>query len=133
MHFDSYHSSKGVLAFAQQTISTDTATNGASVDLKGFKAVTFFIASQTITDGAYIVKVQDSPDNSVWTDAESRNVMGEGLAFALADDDENKRIGYNGSERYARIVVTSSATTTGGLFSGMAIKSSPDHGPVADD
>lgn len=132
-HFDSYHDSKGELGLAQQTISTDTDTNGATINKAGFKALLFVIYSQTLTDGAYAIKVQESDNGSAWSDASSDFVLGFGLSFALADDDTIKRIGYKGSKQYARIVVTSSATTTGGLFSAMAVLSSPDHSPVADD
>lgn len=131
--FDMHSRSKGVIGLAQGTISTNTDTNGASVDRSGYSAVEWFVYSQTITDGAYVVKIQDSPDNSVWTDASSGEVLGFGMAFALTEDNTVKRIGYHGSERYVRAVITSTAVTTGGLFSAVAIKSTSSHGPVADD
>ena len=131
--FDYYSCQSGLVGLAQGTINSNTDTNGASIDKSGFLNVLWFIYSQTITDGAYVLKVQDSPDGSTWTDASSEDTLGETTNFVASEDNTVKRIGYNGAEKYARVVLTSTGTTTGGVFSGVAVKSSPAHGPVAID
>lgn len=129
---DQYHDASGVSALDSQTISTDTTTTGNTVDLLGFKACTFYIQSGTLTDGAYTTKLQESDDASAWADVAAANQMGA-PTFAATDDDTVKRIGYAGKKRYCRLAIVSASTSSGGVFSAVAVKGAPEHMPVADD
>lgn len=132
---DLHHDSKGKVGFARAAISTDTATNGAIIDMQGYEGLEFYVSSETLTDGLYILSLQDG-DASNLSDAaavDSEQVFGAGTQFALTDDGVVKRIGYHGNKRYVRLVITSSAVTTGGAFSAVAVNFSPLHAPVAND
>jgi hypothetical protein len=129
---DQYHDASGVSALDSQTISTDTTTAGNTVDLLGYKACTFYIQSGTLTDGAYATKLQESDDDSTWADVAAANQMGS-PSFAATDDDAVKRIGYAGKKRYCRLAIVSTSTSSGGVFSAIAVKGAPEHMPVADD
>ncbi len=132
--FDLHHTSKALIALANQNITTDTTTAGAIIDTAGFEALEFLLASGTITDGAYAVKIQegDNSDLSDAADVSAEETLGN-ADYALADDDTPKRIGYIGKKRYARIVVTSTSTSTGGTnFSALALLANASHQPTSD-
>lgn len=132
---DLHHDSDGRIGFAQATISSNTATNGAIIDTQGFLAAEWYVVSGTITDGTYVLSLQDG-DASNLSDAaavDSEQVFGAGTNFVAADDSVCKRIGYHGNKRYVRLVITSTGVTTGGAFSAVAVVASPLHAPVAND
>lgn len=119
-----YSATRGVLGLASGTISTDTATNGATVDLETggsnhFRSVKWTVVSGTVTDGEYVLSVQDSDNGTDWAAADAQYVHGGGT-FVAADDNAVKEIGYNGPKRFARVVLTSTDVETGGSFSAVA-------------
>lgn len=130
---DFYHDCQVTSAFNSATISSDTTTNGVIVDTAGFEALTFSVQSGAITDGAYTVTMSHGDDSSL-SDADavpSDEVLGS-IAFALAEDNTAKRIGYIGKKRYVRISIVSTSTTSGGVFAATAIRSVPHSAPVAN-
>lgn len=133
--FDMHSSLLQATALTSQTISTDTTTLGEIIDTAGFTALEFLLLSGTITDGAYAVTLLEAeegdPTMASATAVSAAETLGD-ADYALADDDTAKRIGYIGKKRYARLKVVSTATSSGGVFAGVAIKGNPAHGPVAD-
>lgn len=114
------------------TISTDTTTLGAEQNMAGFNAITFNLLSATITDGAYAVSLVHSDETGgTFTPVDAAETLGD-ADYALADDDTGKRIGYIGKKQFVKLSIVSTATTTGGVFSGLAIKSRALSQPVAD-
>lgn len=92
-----------------------TATaNGTGVDLVGFGAIGALVAVGVITDGTHVVKLQDSPDNSTWTDVAAANLSGSFPANLTSTT--MVEVGYLGRQRFLRAVVTCSGTTTGGVY-----------------
>ncbi len=132
---DIHNAASGAIGFADATISTDTATNGAIIDTALFHAVEWFVYAKTITDGAYVLSVRQSDDSGMSgaVAVSAEETLGSGTAYALGEDDTVKRIGSIGKLRYQQLVITSTATTTGGVFSAVAVQMNPKHGPVADD
>jgi hypothetical protein len=130
---DLYHDCQVTSAFNSATIGSDTTTNGVIVDTAGFEALTFSVQSGAITDGAYTVTMahSDASDLSGSEAVPADEVLGS-IAFALAEDNVAKRIGYIGKKRYVRISIVSTGTTSGGVFSATAIKSVPHSAPVAN-
>lgn len=131
--FDLHHKVAVSAALNSQTIATDTDTNGTIIDTAGYHGLEFVLQSGAITDGTYTVKLQegDAANLSDATDVSSENTLGS-ISFAATDDNTAKRIGYLGKKRYVRLVITSASTTSGGVFSGTALRFKPNHGPVAD-
>lgn len=112
-------------------ITSNTTTSGTGVDLKGYQAVMFVIKSGTLTDGAYAINVQESDDNSTYTDATAADIVGTEPSFALTDDNTAKKVGYVGDKRYARIQVVSTSVTSGGTIGAVAVRGHADVAPVA--
>lgn len=112
-------------AFNIQAISSDTTTNGVIIDTLGYESVTFILQSATLTDGAYLPLIADG-DNSGLSDAAAvadTFLLGTeaAAAFALADDNTTKRIGYCGKKRYVRLSIVSSATSSGGTIGAVCV------------
>lgn len=128
---DIYNRLSAVQALAPAAKITGATTNGAAVDLtalnNGSNALLFVIEAGVITDGTFTFKLQDSPDNSTWTDVAAPYVQGPAVASftsATAVGATNK-LGYLGnavgSQRYVRLVVLSTGATTGGYITAIAI------------
>ena len=134
MHtFDMHHHTKQLAGLTSQTIATDTTTAGEIIDTAGFTALEFFLLSGTVTDGAYAVSLQHGDDSGLSdvTAVSAEETLGD-ADFALADDDTAKRIGYIGKKRYVRLSVVSTATTSGGVFAGVAVLGNAAHQPTDD-
>ncbi|MCP4489035.1 MAG: hypothetical protein GY820_17240 [Gammaproteobacteria bacterium] len=129
--FDLYHDCFLASGLDFQTISTDTDTDGNIIDTAHFEALTFMFLSGTVTDGDYTVELWhgEESDLSDATEVDSEEVLGS-VDFAAADDDTPKRIGYIGKERYVRVRVVSTSTSTGAELSAIACLSTPHSRPV---
>lgn len=120
-------------ALSITSISSNTTTNGNIIDTAGFEALEFLFLSGAITDGAYAVKLQhgDAANLSDAADVDSDEQLGD-ADYALADDNIAKRLGYIGKKRYVRVVITSTAVTTGGSIGAIALLAKAHHKPTAD-
>lgn len=106
------------------TGNRNASANGTAVDLSGYDACMVVIASDTITDGTHTPKLQDSPDNSAWTDVAAGNLDG---AFANIAAGAVQTVGYKGNQRYVRVVVTVASATTGGKYSAEILRGLPKY------
>lgn len=131
--FDLHNNCEVAVGLNNQTISTNTTTNGAIIDTAGFHGVEWFVQSGTVTDGAYVAQVWESDDSGM---AGAVQVTGDALlgsaSFADTDDNAAKRIGSLGKLRYQQLRIVSTGTSSGGVFSAVAAKFSPLHAPVAN-
>ena len=106
------------LASVAQTIKpaaahTATAT-GASVDLApGFERALVIVDAGTVTDGSHVIKLQESDDNSTFTDVDAGDLDGAAPTLASANDDQVFTFGYVGTKRYIRAVSTVTGATFG--------------------
>lgn len=106
-----------------------TATaNGSGVDLASFASATVAFSVGTITDGTHTPKVQESDDNSTFTDVAAADLIG---ALAALASNVNQRVGYRGTKRYIRAVTTIAGATTGGVYAGVVIRGDARKQPVA--
>jgi hypothetical protein len=128
---DLHHNVKQVVALTSQTIDSDTDTYGEDIDMTGFESLEIVLLSGTITDGAYAVSLVHGDSATPTDDVPADEQLGD-ADFALADDDTAKRIGYIGKKKIVRVKITSTSTTDGGLFAGVAVQGHPHHAPVAD-
>ena len=109
-----------------------TATvTGAGVDLQGFDGAMVVIHGNngdfTTGDESYIPKMQDSPDNSVWTDVAAANLEG---SFSDLRTTEVQRAGYKGAKRYVRAVLTLGGTTPAIDASALVVRGLPHQAPL---
>jgi|SaaInlStandDraft_2_1057019.scaffolds.fasta_scaffold28729_2 hypothetical protein len=120
-----------VLASIKPAVYT-ASQNGTGVDLRGFDGAVCVFESGTVdntdTDETYSPKVQESDDNSTYTDVVAADLEG---TLALMVDDQIQRVGYKGSKRYIRNVMTLAGTTPS--FAGRAsiVRGIPHQAPVS--
>ncbi len=130
---DLHHDCSCVPAWAGATIATDTNTDCIEIDRLGFEALEVAVYSGTLTDGAYALSfIHSDTSGSGYTTCGDDETLGA-ASFALTDDNVVKRLGYIGNKRYVKLRITSTGTTSGGVFKGaIAVLASPLHAPVAD-
>jgi len=112
------------LAPAARTASA----NGASSDLKGYEGVAVVFLPGTITDGTHTPKLQESDDNSTFTDVAAADQLG---TLAVLASSTAQKVGYIGIKRYLRAVVTVAGASTGGVYTGVIVRGVAAARPVA--
>lgn len=105
-----------------------STVNGDTVDLQGFNSAAISLLPGTITDGTHTPKIQESDDDSVWTDVAAADLLG---SLAVLATDTNQMVGYKGTKRYIRAVSTVAGASTGGVYSAIVIRGNPSLAPVA--
>jgi hypothetical protein len=103
------------------------SANGTAVDLAGFNASLILINAGTITDGTHTPKLQESDDNSTFTDVDSSDLLG---SFAALTSNSIQKVGYIGNKRYLRAVVTVSGATTGGVYAATIVRGEASKYPL---
>lgn len=69
------------------------------------------------TDGTHTFKLQDSPDNTNWTDVAATYLQGSFTAIAgTGQQNAVQKVGYLGNQRYVKAVDTVSGATTGAIY-----------------
>lgn len=114
-----------------QSISPAAKTadaTGTGVDLQGFDAAMVLIHPGTISDGTHTPKLQESDDNSTFTDVASDDLEG---SFENIATDTIQRVGYKGTSRYVRVHVAVSGATTGGTYGAAIVKGKAATVPVS--
>lgn len=98
-----------------------TATaNGTGVDLQGYGAAMVVWNVGAITDGTHTPKLQESDDNSTFTDVAAGDLSGTAVALVAST---NQEIGYTGRARYLRAVITvTGSPSTGGVYSALVVR-----------
>ena len=114
-----------VLASADHVAVAQTSTG---LDLKGYNSVAFIIEVGTITGGSVTPKLQESSDNSTWTDVDALEVVGTLSALAT---NTNQKVSYNGIKRYVRVATTIVATVTAATYGVIGVRGNPAEAPVA--
>ncbi len=81
----------------------------------------------TTGDESYIPKMQDSPDNSVWTDVAAANLEG---SFSDLRTTEVQRVGYKGNQQYIRAALALAGTTPIIDASALVVRGLPHRAPA---
>ncbi len=113
------------------TLSGATPAKGTLIDMQGFDAVTFVVATATVTDAgdatgfSFEVQECDTTADTSFTAVADADLIGlESALKVTADANDDKligSIGYIGEKRYVRIVATGS-TGTNAVVSVQATK-----------
>jgi hypothetical protein len=115
---DLAHDIKVVQAITPASISA--TTEGATIDLKGYESCTFILnlgtSGTNVFDEAtnlWTITLDESDDNfSTHNEVAAADIIGsvggdaDNKLNAAADDDRAWKIGYRGSKRYVRLVIT---------------------------
>lgn len=112
------------------------AVNGTGVDLQGFGGATVLVDTGTITGTSPTItpKIQESDDNSTFTDVAAADLLGGALPATIgtAEDDTLYKRGYLGTKRYLRGIVSAVGGTSPSLPMAISVVRSHAHrSPVA--
>lgn len=120
-----------VMAIAPIVRTANTAVNGATCDLQGYNSAMAIMTFGAWTDGTHTPKLQDSPDNSVWTDVVAADMVGTFIALSSAvNQNASQRVGYIGSQRYLRLVLTTAGATVGAGSSAEIVRGDAAQNPL---
>lgn len=117
-------------------ITGNGVTTGATIDAKGFNALTFVVSTGVITDGTFTGQIfgGNASDMSDEVAVAAADLIGAAPAIATTDDGVCERVGVNLAalrKRYYRLKLTQAGATSGGILSAQAILSQPSVAPVA--
>ena len=116
--------------------NNDTEGTGLGADLKGYEgALVVFeigISADTLSGSVLLtLKVQESDDDSAYTDVAAADLIGGANAIVIDDAAEDAVIhvrGYNGAKRYLRAFVDFTGTHTNGTpISAVVVRGLPRH------
>lgn len=105
------------------------SVNGANLDLQGYESASVLLNAGTITDGTFTPKFQEADDNGsgapdTWSDVAATDLT-DGPFVALVADSV-QQVGYRGTKRWLRVVVTASGSpATGAEFSAIYARGHP--------
>jgi len=108
-------------AISPQAARTDnTAIVSTVADLLGYDGamLAINIGANTDADVTFTVLIEDSPNNSDYTAVADAYLTGtEALAgFTFDDDNELRKVGYTGTQRYLRATITPADNGAGNIF-----------------
>jgi hypothetical protein len=122
--------------------SANTAWQSEIIDVQGYDALTFVIATGDIADAdATFTTLMQESDSSTFATAndvadadmvsQTRGTAPETAAsFQFDDDNEVRAIGYIGSKRYVRLYITGANNTGVAIVSVVALLEKAAHEPV---
>ena len=123
---------KIALAISLAVLARTASANGTGVDLQGHEGAVVEIITGTITDGTHTFEVQESDDNAAFTAVADADLLGAEPVITGVDDNVVRKIGYRGTKRYLRVIVTvTGAPATGGVYGANVIKGFPRHAPTS--
>lgn len=110
-----------VRALAPVAAGTDnTAMVSQKLDMQGYDSAMLAIMIGTNTDAnaTFAVLIEDSPDNTTFTAVDAGYLTGSQMlaGFQFDDDNETRKIGYVGTQRYLRATITPSGNDSGNIY-----------------
>jgi hypothetical protein len=99
-------------------VRTSVSANG--VDTRGYDSAAVVIHAGAVTDGSFAFKLQESDDNSAFTDVAAADVDGTLPTITTGNPNTVHLVGYRGSKRY----IKPAATVTGSPATGAALAAS---------
>lgn len=117
---------KPTLAIATRTASADGTAVDRAEDGSLFQSAVVVVHTGAITDGTHTIEVQDSDaSGSGFAAVADEFLQGTEPAIGSSDDNVLYEIGYLGSKRYIRAIVTAAGTTSGGTYGAVVILGDP--------
>lgn len=119
--------------------ATNATVNGTSVDLAGtgnfFRTAMLLVIAGAITDGTHTFVLQESDDNSTFTNVAAADLQGALAAVSSGGGSTSgpntvQRQSYVGSKRYLRANVTTATATTGGTTGAVILLAQGSGQPV---
>lgn len=117
---------------AAVTATAQGTTVDRAASLANFRSAALVVHVGTVTDGTHVFTLQESDNDSDWTTVAAANLQGSAISVTSANDERVFELGYTGSARYLRGVVTvSGSPATGGVYGAVIALSGSRRTPVA--
>lgn len=101
-------------------------TTGIGVDLRGFDSAVIAVAFGTWTDGTHTPSVQHSMDGTIYNNCAASDLDGTFSAVNSASGSNTvQAVGYIGSQRYVRVVMTVTGATVGASSTANVVAGTP--------
>ena len=105
--------------------------NGTSVDLAGYHAALLLLYVGAYTNGTHTPTLEHSDDNVSFTTASAAELDGSFTPISSAGSANSvQRVGYRGSKRYVRAVMTVASGATGAASAALIVRGMPVTQPV---
>jgi hypothetical protein len=106
-------------------------TTGAAVDLAGFRSAAVVVHAGVATDGTFTPHVEESDESgSGFTAVAAAHLSGSFAAITAAADELVQEVGYLGTKRYIRVVLTETVASAGAFITAVVVKGNPLTSPA---
>ncbi len=105
----------------------NASANGTGVDLAGYRTAAVVFVVGTVTDGTHTPKLQESDDNSSFSDVAAADQSG---TLGVLASSTNQEVSYIGTKRYIRAVITVAGATTGAVEAAVVVRCNPVTAPA---
>lgn len=102
-----------------QTIASNTTVNGTGVDVGQASEILCTWGVGARTDGTYTPTLQESADNSSWSNVAAADMQGAPAAISAANT--LQQVAYLGTRQFVRWSIASTSVTSGAQVSGHII------------
>lgn len=118
---------------APAAVNKTNIAPASGVDLAGYDGAMACFDVGAITDGTHTPALQESDDNSTFTDVAAADLVGSFSAVSNGSGENAvQRVGYIGTKRYIAVKVTvSGAPATGGFYTSTIIRGHAKQGPLS--
>ena len=110
-------------------VADKVTQTGGGVDLTGYLGASVIFAAGTITDGTFTPTIEESDDDGssdAYAAVAAADLVGSLVAFTATIDERTNEVGYIGSKKWIRAVLTVSGSPgTGGPTAAIVIKGFP--------
>jgi len=113
-----------VTTIAPAAAATATTT-GTTVDLANYRAAMVVLHIGVVTDGTFVPTLEESDNDSDWSTVAAGNLSGSFASVTAAADETIQEVGYLGTKRYLRLVMTETVASAGALFSATVVRGRP--------
>ena len=102
---------RSFISLAPISVTSNTTRNGTGVDVGAAVAVVVRAYGGGVTDGLYTLHVEESDDNTNFTDVDSGRLTSTFTAISASN--LISQVGVHPGKRYVRAVMVSTGTSTG--------------------
>lgn len=102
--------------FKPQSITATTTGSGADYQGASVRNHEFAVCQAGVIDGVYVIKIEESSDNSTYTD-----IAGATVTYSATEDNLVKIIPFYRTLRYIRATLTATTAGTGNLFAVVGV------------
>lgn len=125
-----------IVAALNPAASTDGTRNGADTNLAGYDACMVIVHGGVVTDGTHTPKLQEADDDGngaagTYADVAAADLVGSFTALTSSNDPLIQKVGYKGTKKWVRVVLTTAGSTTGGVIGALIVRGEAGKSPVA--